>query len=952
MLKTNKITKSIRLALLASISSSFFVVPSAAIAAEEEKKAVERIEVTGSRIKRADIEGANPVTVIDRAAIDKIGVTNVGDLLQNLTSSAGAAANTQVNNGSENSGAIRFSLRGMGDNRTLVLLNGRRIVAGGSGANSAVDLNNIPVSIIKRVEVLKDGASSIYGSDAIAGVVNIITRNDFEGFEVQLTAGQHSEGDGAQKGFDITMGTRSDKGNVVLAIGANDQEDVFMGDRGFSEFELRAYPDGHTEEGGSSAPPWSNVDGYPGSAYDPTDPDSKPTADFNVTRGPEYGDWRKRDGSTDSYNYNPVNYLQTPSKKFYLSAFGDYFINDNVTAFAEASYVKVDSQRLIAPEPLAPLVFFGSPAPYSADNYYNMMYGPKDKDGNSYEIHDWRRRMLESGGCTDNRQSRTVRLVAGLKGTIGDEYQWEISYNYGENFFNNYATGYYHLDRVAEAVGPTHMDSDGNVQCGATADDAIDGCVPLNIFGEPGTDTEITPEMLQYISGNYNTFEEGGNKQYTWQAILSGDLFETDAGIIGFAAGLEYRKEVGTYTPDALLTNGITTAGDAVATSGFYTATEAFVEFAIPLTDTLEADAAIRFSDYDTFGKNTSGKVGLRWRPTDELMLRATTSTAFRAPSTSELFGGAATGFPEATDPCSIQNSPETSGPKWSNCVSTGVPAGFNDDGVEQIPTKEGGNANFFGGTSFDLEPEEADILTIGVVYSPESVEGLSLTVDYWAIELDNAISTIGTQSRLNACYNSGLYCDSISRFGAGSGAEGSIILVEDFTVNVGGVDTSGVDTNVRYAFETDVGEFVANLTSTYLIDYDKEIALGEVISHAGRFNVDHDGNFAEWKHNFSIDWKYGDFDTNLSVRYISSVIEEEKGWWTDPFDRDVEANTTVDLQTSYHLEDYSTKLTLGINNLLDQDPPFVYSAFGANTDVSSYDVTGRYMYVKATMKF
>ena len=519
MYSNSKIAKAVRLAMMIGASAAAAISAPAAFAAEDGAESVERIEVTGSRIKRSDMEGANPVTVIDEVAISKMSVTNVGDLLNNLTSAAGNATNTQTNNGGDS--ATRFSLRGIGEERTLVLINGRRVVAGGGGANASVDLNTIPTSIVKRVEVLKDGASSIYGSDAIAGVVNIITRNDFEGFEVKLNYGEAGEGDGAQTGIDMTFGAVGEKGSVVVAVGYNDQEDVFMGDRAFSEFELRAYPDGSTQQGGSSAPPWSNVDGYPGSAPS----DSNPLGDANVTRGPEFGDWRVRDGATDSYNYNPVNYLQTPSKRVYANVFANYEIAEDIQAFTEVSYTETRGNRLIAPEPLAPLVFFGTPAPYSADNYYNYMYGPKDPDGNSYVLNDWRRRMLETGGRANSRNYKTFRTVVGFEGDfeLGDRsFSWELSYNYGKSDAVERASGYFNLDRVGEAVGPTGwldengsliVDGNGNaivnpsngssLVCLNADGNVIPGCVPLNIFGEPGTDTQITDEMLQYISRNY-----------------------------------------------------------------------------------------------------------------------------------------------------------------------------------------------------------------------------------------------------------------------------------------------------------------------------------------------------------------------------------------------------------------------------------------------------------------
>ncbi len=948
MYNNSKVAKAIRLAMMVGATAAISAPAFSAEVDAEAVEVIEKIEVTGSRIKRTDMEGANPVTVIGQAEIAKMSVTNVGDLLNNLTSAAGNAANTQTNNGGDS--AVRFSLRGLGEERTLILVNGRRYVAGGGGANSSVDLNTIPTSIVKRVEVLKDGASSIYGSDAIAGVVNIITRDDFDGFELKANYGQTTESDGAQTGFDLTFGASGDKGNVVVALGYNEQEDVFMGDRSFSEFELRAYEDGSTQQGGSSAPPWNNLDG-------PTVGDS----DTNQSRGPGYGDWRDYDGSNDSYNYNPVNYLQTPSKRTYISLFGNYEITDGIRAFTEASYTQTRGSRLIAPEPLAPLVFFGSPAPYAADNYYNMTQGPKDAEGNSYVINDWRRRMLETGGRGNSRQYSTFRVVVGLDGDLqlGDNtYSWELSYNYGKSDSQEQASGYFNLDRVADAVGPTGW-LDGNGDLGGSPGDqlvcldsssaVIDGCVPLNIFGQPDTDTAVTAEMLQYVSGNYNTTDLGDNRQESIQAIISGELFDLPAGAVGFAAGYEYRKESGSYTPDSLVLQGTTTAGSAVATDGGYSLDEFFIEATLPilanapLAHRLELDVAARYSDYSTFGNNTTTKLGVRWMPVEDIMIRATVSEAFRAPGTPEMFGGAETAFPEVNDPCDGDTTPN------ANCIASGVPVGgYDSGGVEQVPTKIGGSANWADAT---LTPEEADTLTVGVVWNPNFIEGFSATVDYWNIELTNAISEVGADSRLKGCHDRGEYCDSILRFGAESPVAGSIIEVYDYTVNVGGIDTDGIDFDLRYAFETDIGDWVVQLDGTYLLGYEKEIAGGEVIDHTGRFEVNHDGFFTELRSNLTVNWSVDDWSVTGTARYIGGVTETEAGWWTDPFDRDVESMTTFDLQGTWQAME-NVALTVGADNIFDKQPPFVYSAFGANTDVTTYSTLGAFTYARVTLSF
>jgi len=937
MYSNSKLAKAVRLAMIigagstAAFSSQSF--------AEEEGANVERIEVTGSRIKRTDMEGAAPVTVISSDDILKMGVTNVGDMLQNLTSSAGAAINTAVNNGGD--GSIQFSLRGLGSQRTLVLVNGRRMVKGGNGPGSgnvaAVDLRTVPLATIKRVEVLKDGASALYGSDGIAGVVNIITKDDYEGAELKASYGITSENDGRQDSVDFTIGAASDKGNIVFAAGWSRQGEIMMGDRKQSEYELRLYEDGHTERGGSSAPPWSNVDGYDGAP--------------NVTRGPEFGDWRVRDGATDSYNYNPVNFHQTPNELWHLTAMGGYDIGsigilEDVRMYGEASYVKADSDTLFAPEPLAPLVFFGHAAPYSPDNYYNQQFGPKDPDGNAYELQDWRRRMLETGGRASGSSRGTSRIVLGFEGTFSNGWDWDVYYMRGDHTATTYNQGYFNLERVEEAVGPTHFDANNVLQCG-TADAPVgNGCVPLNIFGEPGTETEVTAEMLQYISGNFNTTNTGENYTETWAASVSGEVFELPAGMAGFAFGIESREEGGSYTPDSLLLSGTTTAGDSAATEGSYTVDEAFLELIVPVVsdvafaDSIELSAAVRYSDYSTFGDNTSGKLGFVWKVNDQFTARATISEAFRAPDTSELYGGANTQFPAAADPCALQANPSV------GCASTGVLPNWDDGSIEQIPTRRGGSPT--------LTPEEADIFTAGLVYSSDAIEGLSLTLDYWKIDLTNYISNIGTQTIMDSCNDDNLLCDRIERIQSGDN-QGTIIIVDDPNTNVGGVDTSGVDVNVKYLFDSSWGEFRVNFDTSYLIEYTKHNANGDV-KHHGWLRDNQDGNFPRLKTNLSLDWNYENFSQNLSVKYIHKVKEIEQGWWTGgatgAFEHQVDSYTTVDWQGNYNLEEYNTNFTLGIINVFDEEPPYAYSAFNGNTDGRTYDVKGRQYYLSATVSF
>ncbi|MBA6327220.1 TonB-dependent receptor [Colwellia sp. MB02u-6] len=961
----SKVAKAVRIAMMFGAGAAAAISAPAFSAEEESAESVERIEVTGSRIKRADMEGANPVQVITRQDLVASGITNMGDILREIPSVAGAATNTAINNGG--SGAIRVSLRGLGSPRTLVLLNGRRMVASGTGANSSVDLSSIPTAIVKRVEVLKDGASAIYGSDAIGGVVNIITRDDFEGFE--FNAGYDigtEEWDGETKNIDLTIGFSNDKGNAVVNAYYVQQGAQWSGDRDWSKFEYGLNTDGSFSKGGSSAPPWGRYNGVNSANPDNftqlrLDEDGNPDLDTDgnqqfdlptgtcnsFTHGAGNGpgqsdpsnpanatgydcwDWDK-----DTYNYAPANYHLTPQERYGIYASGSYEITDTVRVFTELSFNRRTSKTKLAPLPLAPLAFFGwGDATYSADNYYNQQFGPKDKNGDTVDIADWRRRMVETGGRDSQFRVETVRAMIGMDGEFDNGWGWEASYIFGRNDSATQGAGGVNFEKVSAAVGPSFMDELGNVVCGTEAD-PIAGCVSLNTFGTPGTDGEISQEMMDYML--FEAHDVGSNEQQIMSASIFGDAFELPAGTVGFAAGVEHREEKGADFPDALIALGITSGSSRTSTVGSYEVDEVFLETNVPLlsgvvgAEVLEVDLAVRYSDYNTFGDTTNHKIGVRWVPFDGLMVRGTSSTAFRAPSTSDLFAGSSDNSPTVVDPCNKNPT--------AFCIADGVPAaGFEPIG-DQLSSTKGGNQN--------LQPEEADIFTAGIVYSPDFVEGLSVTLDYWNIEITSAISTLGEQLILDSCAATGEHCDKITRFAADSTLYGNSIDIDDRTTNVGGVESSGYDFNVRYSTDLAGGTITYNVDTTFYDTYDITQANGDVIENAGYFYRNSgDGNFPEWKTNADVRYTSDDWSAAWSVRYIGEVDE--------PFDGDfraIDAQIINDARFSYFMDNMTA--TIGLNNIFDEDPPYADTGFNDNTDPRTYNTSGRHVYVTLGLAF
>jgi outer membrane receptor protein involved in Fe transport len=967
MFTNSKLAKSVRLAMVVGAASTALTLPNFAAAQEAGSvETIEKISVTGSRIKRTDLEGSSPVQVIMRADLILSGITNIGDILQELPAVAGAGTNTSVNNGG--SGAVRVSLRGLGSERTLVLLNGRRMPASGSGANASVDLSTIPTAIIERIEVLTDGASAIYGSDAIGGVVNIITRKNFNGFEFNASYDIGTEeSDGDVKTIDFTVGAANDKASVVFSAYYSEQGEQWSGDRDWSAFEFDMDETGEISKGGSSAPPWSRLNGIDGQVNGEAcssfthgaanGPGQSDPTQFTNPTGYKCWDW-----DVDTYNYAPANYHLTPSERYGIFSQVNYEFNDNLRFFSEISFNRRESTTLLAPLPLAPLPFFGwGDAPYSADNYYNETLGPVNTAGETVEIADWRRRVVETGGRNTSFQVDTIGAVFGFEGDIDDNWAYEVSFNYGRNDGALARQGGVNFERVSNAVGPSFLNDLGDVVCG-TVDNPIAGCVSLNIFGIPGTDTEVSSDMLDYIS--FEAHDQGFNEHQIISASVFGDLFELPAGPVGVAFGVEHRSVSGADLPDALISLGITSGTTRKKTEGSYEVDEIYVETNVPIINDvpgikmLSIDGALRYSDYNTFGDTTNYKLGIKYMPTEDVIVRASSSSAFRAPTIPELFLGASDNSPTVVDPCSTNPS--------SFCIADGVPAaGFEPIG-DQLSSTRGGNAT--------LTPEEADTLTVGIVYSPQFVEGLSITVDYWSTEITNAISTVGEQLILDSCAATGLYCEQITRFGADSLLYGNSVDISDTNVNVGGIDSSGFDFNARYNTDISWGSLSVNLDSTRYDSYEITQADGSVADNAGFFKRNSgDGNFPEWRTNLTATLRNNDWSASWAIRYIGEVEEQFTNIEVtdlanvnsafrveevivsgalDSYDvtRTIDEQVIHDLRFTYFMDNLTT--TVGLNNVFDEDPPYAATGFNDNTDPRTYDTQGRHIYVSFGMAF
>ena len=920
-----------------------------------EATTLDRIEVTGSRIRSVDAETSQPVLVLDRAEIEKQGVTSVAEVLQRISAN-GAGINRTFNNGGD--GSSEISLRNLGSSRTLVLVDGRRWVSTLSGS---VDLNTIPAAMVERIEVLKDGASSIYGSDAIAGVVNIITRDNFDGAEVRAHIGQFNQGDGQRTSVDATIGANGERSNVVIGLSRVEEEAVMAGDRAISGDPVFGLGSALYSGFSNNGRIWN--DGPTGDEFEGPTSIVPPGA---VGTGPDgqerYGiDQTVPFGSQYAYNYAQDNYLLTPQTRTSLYLKGRYDITDNVSFRADAMYNERRSEQQLAGFPLSGGELLGNAAntALSGDSYfnpYNVEYGGDGRDV------VWSRRLVEQPRVYQ-QNVKTFHTYLGLEGSFqfADRYfDWDVGYNYNVSDQEDAQIGDANMLNVAAGVGPSEL-RDGRVVCVTEpGGDVIDGCVPFNPLQPAG---EMSQEMLDFILFTAQDAFQGRSESFT--ANLSGELFELPGGMMGFATGIESRKESGFDRPDAFVAAGYTSGNGRQPTSGAYDLDEIYGELLIPLlsdvpgAQLLEFSLASRYSDYSNFGDTINSKFGFKWKPIDDLLVRGNWSEGFRAPPIQTLFRGRADSFVQFGDICS-EDYGSRSATIAANCAAGGVPAGF----IQQ--TNQG--FGYFGQTLFpfglggnpNAGPETSESKTLGFVYSPSYIPGFDVSLDWWQIDIEGALSTPSTAYILDQCYAEGnqSFCDLVTRRG-----DGQITDVQLVPVNLSVINTEGYDLNVKYRMpETAYGTFAFMLDAAYMSKWESAFSPEDELESAVGQYFQYDPNW-RLRANASLDWTLGDFGFTWMSRYHSSLVEscpfpgtglcsdEDRRTEDGPAPRNkLGAVTYHDVQARYELP-WNGTVKLGVNNLFEKEPPVAYRAF-ANSFDPQYDVPGRYMYMEYVQRF
>lgn len=917
--------------------------------AEDDMIALEEVVVTGSRIRRADFSSNAPVATVDMEQIDLTGTVNTESLLNTMPQMVPGLDRTSNNPGN---GTATVDLRGLGSNRTLVLLNGTRAVPTTQGGS--VDINNIPTALIERIEVLTGGASAVYGTDAVAGVVNFILDDNFEGVEFNVSSEQTEAGDAALTSIDMTVGanTGDGRGNVVLNMSWTDREDLFQGDRDFAATALFDDGAGGLEPGGSSGVPATAIFGG-FSAFSPSGAIIfEPNGDIRpfVTGGQV----------NDFYNYAPVNYIQLPQTRYQATSLARYEFSDNLEAYGRATYTFSRVPQQLAPTPIFQTSTFtldGSPfiTPAAQQIISDAIGDGVDADGNGIDDTATalvRRRLEEVGPRISDDQFNSFQLKGGIRGDIGDtSWSYDAYIQTGRVTSSLTQNGNVNRDRFNQALLLDLSDPTGNTCADPGANGATSACAPIQIFGEGN----ISPAGAAFL--NTAVASSGEYEQDVYSLTFAGDLMELPGGIMSAAFGYELVDQAADFRPSQDLAAG-TIAGfnGSPASGGFFRFDSYFGELFVPilsgapLAEELSLDLAYRSSDYSTSGTIDSYKIAGSWALNDTVRFRGGFNQAVRAPAISELFSPQGEGFPSAEDPCSENGNPDAA--TAAICTATGVPA--SAVGTAAINAISGQTRGLFGGNP-NLTPETADTFTAGVVLS-EIVPGLTMSLDYFDIEIEDYITSFGgsVANVLQVCYDpsdslggvGSPFCNAINRRG-----DGSIETVEVTLQNAATQTLNGWDLLVRYQTDFMGGNLDINYVGTFTSESDfTPFQGGQVVECAGQFGNLCGEPLPDYKHRTTFNWSRDKITAQLLWRLVGSSDDDDPN--TDYTVETIDAENYFDIVASYAFtENY--KVTFGIDNIADTAPPVLgANDEQANTWPATYDVFGRTYYLKASAKF
>ncbi len=982
----------------------------AAAPAQAQETQVEGIVITGSRIPQPNLETTSPVTQVTGEDVDVAGVTRVEDLVNQLPQ-AFAAQNSTVSNGA--SGTATVSLRNLGSSRTLVLMDGRRMPYG-SPNDDAADLNQIPGQLVERVEVLTGGASAVYGSDALAGVVNFIMRRNFEGVQLDAQYGfyQHNndfdgvgylreeiafrgstnpaqfqlpednveDGYGKEATLIIGAGTDDGRANITAYASYRHNDPVLQRYRDYSACALGAQSTAARPGVPAGATHWTcggSGTSFPGQFTDFS------TFAYTVGGSPGVGNgtFVPYNSTLNAYNFGPLNYYQRPDERYAFGAFAEYEINDHVEVYADLMFNDYSSVAQIAPSGS----FFSvsqincdSPL-LSAQQRTAIGCTPADILAGNFTTMYVARRNVEGGGRQDDLNYESYRMVGGARGPINDFWSYDAYLQFSRVRLSRTYLNDFSVTRLGRALDVVDTDPGAGVTptCRSVVDGTDPTCVPYNVFSPGG----VTQAALDYLQ--IPLMQRGSTTQQVATFILTGDL--GGYGLmspwasrgVGVALGAEYRRdELESTTDNAFATgDGAGQGGATIGLSGVNDVYDLFLEADVPIVegrpffDQLGVDLAYRHSSYQLGGEANSWSVGGEWAPTPDIRFRGSLQHAIRAPNVIELFTAQGFNlFDMDADPCGDVTGTTVQQATLAQCQATGVPTAFYGTGALNSPA---GQYNFLQGGNTALTPEEADTWTVGVVFQPSFVPGFNISVDYFNIEIENLISTIGALNSINACYQNNVApaCALINR-----NANGQLWVgdgnVQDLNTNIGGLSTSGVDIVANYGMDladwgmTDYGSLAFNFVGTWLESLETDTGLGfanSVYDCAGYYANQCGVPNPEWRHRARVSWETPwNADVSFTWRYYGEVevgVLAANGSLNNGgtrIDRFFDAENYFDIAATWQIRD-TTRLRAGVNNVLDNDPPLsvsVGTTGNGNTYPQLYDAMGRWVFFGVTQDF
>lgn len=1011
---------------LASVASAQTIAPatdqgaSLAAAPDEANADEKEIVVTGSRIKRAEFDASTPVSVISAEDVKLAGTVNIEKLLSDspqfvASQNGGATDNTAPG------GVANVNLRGFGPTRNLVLVNGRRFAI--YGPDQITDLNTIPTSLIARTEVVTGGSSAVYGSDAITGVVNFIMRDDFEGVEAKAQLNLATPTGTPTYNFDVTLGGNfaDGRGNLVVSGNYLRRKAITRGERGDFAYDSLsdgcvapgtgsanhagtpfAVPSGQTctsaggqlgfIAGGSGDIPNGRFSGIPAfggtnaalnAAYTAAGLGALGSRGFTFNNGGTAA--RPALTPQDDFNLGPDNYLIVPQERWMINSFGHYDFTDNITGYMELHYSNNLVSARLAPSNVGVPTLFNVNNPYLTPQLQEVFRqldlaetgtttvtsGSTTRTttaGDGLAVITAGRRYLELGPRRSDSRRNTFRGAWGFRGDLGnasDSFLTDLSYDV-----------YYSYARTEETTRLSNAISRSRLQASLLS---VGGAAPVcNIFGQ---NISAACAAAISISATNSTTAE----LQVASANITGNLFSLPAGPIGFSTGVEWRESSATFSPDTFLASGDVAGFNAgLPTSGRVSAKEVFSEIRVPLIhntpfiQNLTANAAFRYSDYSLKGVGGVWTYlgGLDWRVNKDIAFRGQYQRAIRAPNVAELFGGSSRSVQTATDPCSnrVPVAQQTAAVR-AVCIANGVPAAAVFTAAVQpepiIPVDSGGNAN--------LGAEKSDTFTAGVVLTPSFAKGLYISVDYFNITLDGAISQLGggLANTMNLCFNilqdaNSAYCQAIKR-NPNSGAIQDPYVAQIRNANTGSLKTSGIDFAARY--HLNVGFGFPGLSETSSFDFGTNVtwlndftstpvaAFPNIKNHCdGAFGTVCGQPLPTWRGTSRVTWNLGDLSLSVRHRYIGSVTTDR---YLLPL-RSGAANAPALNSFAYpklgaqNYFDLSFNLGVmknlqfygGANNVFGKQPPVSTQGPGANTFAATYDVIGTEVFFGATVKF